>query len=104
MEEDSDEKVLAYYAEGITEYENRKIPSFLKWSYLLLPIWGLYAYFAYWNGSQDEFDKGHWKELQEAARTTYPFEAAESSEEKAYIRSWMVFRETQKEDRRKESF
>ncbi len=47
-------------------------PRWLMWSYLLVPLWGIITFILFWNGSWGWLDRGSWKELQEAARTTYP--------------------------------
>lgn len=52
-------------------YEN-PIPRWLKWVYIILPIWGLFAFYLYWNGSYGWLDRGYWQQLQQAANTTYP--------------------------------
>lgn len=49
------------------------IYTWLKISYVLLPIWGIITFFIFWNGSFGWLDRGYWQELQEAANTTYPF-------------------------------
>ncbi len=48
------------------------VPTFLKWTYILLPIWGIIAFSLYWNGSSGWLDRGYWRQLQEAAGTTFP--------------------------------
>jgi len=50
-----------------------KIPRWLIWTYIILPILGLIALFVYWEGSTGWLDRGHWRALQEAAKTTGPF-------------------------------
>ena len=50
-----------------------KVPKWLIWTYILLPIWGIIVLFLYWNGSFGYLDRGYWEELQEAANTRYPF-------------------------------
>ena len=60
------------------EYEvppsyEKKVPRWLMWTYIILPIWGIFALYLYWNGSVGWLDRGHWQQLQEAANTTYPF-------------------------------
>jgi hypothetical protein len=87
VEEKPEQELSSYSGGEIKELENTKVPSFLKWAYLLLPILGLIAYYKYWNGSEGWLDPGHWKELQQAARTTRPFERPESPQEQAYIKS-----------------
>jgi len=54
--------------------EERKIPKFLKVIYLILAVWGIWAFITYWNGSHGFLDRGYWQKLQKAAHTTYPFE------------------------------
>lgn len=52
-------------------YENR-IPRWLLWTYILLPIWGIFTGVYYFNGSAGWLDRGYWKQLQIAANTTFP--------------------------------
>ncbi len=50
-----------------------KIPALLIWSYITLPIWGVIAFYILWNGSTGGWlDPGYWKELQAAAKTSFP--------------------------------
>jgi len=63
---------LDIYGDGLTSAD-AKVPRWLKWSYILLPIWGVIIFILYWNGSHGFLDRGSWKELQEAANTTFPF-------------------------------
>ncbi len=49
-----------------------KIPKWLIWSYILLPIWGIVWFILYWNGSWGWLDRGYWEQLQRASNTTYP--------------------------------
>jgi|APSaa5957512535_1039671.scaffolds.fasta_scaffold633806_2 hypothetical protein len=63
---------LDEYSGGeIKEIPDTKVPKFLKLLYLILPIWGIIWFFLYWNGSNGYLDRGHWRELQEAAKTTF---------------------------------
>jgi hypothetical protein len=63
--------------EEVPESEERKVPIFLYATYFLVFAWGVWAFFAYWNGSQGWLNRGYWKQLQEAAGTTVPFESEE---------------------------
>lgn len=63
--------------EEMPESEDKKIPRFLKLTYLLILIWGLWAFFAYWNGPPGWPDRRDWQGLQKAANTTFPFEKKE---------------------------
>ncbi len=71
---DEKPKTQFYSGEEIEELSETKVPRFLKWLYILLPIWGLVWAFMYWNGSSGVLDKGQWHGLEKAAKTTYPFE------------------------------
>ncbi|MCC5832215.1 MAG: hypothetical protein JJU12_04140 [Chlamydiales bacterium] len=64
--------------EEVPATEDHKVPKFLYAAYLIVFVWGIWAFIAYWNGSSGWFDRGNWKQLQEAAHTTYPFEEKES--------------------------
>lgn len=58
--------------EEVPKSLDRKIPKFLIWTYILLPIWGIFWYYLFWNGSQGFLDKGdYWQKLQEVANTTF---------------------------------
>lgn len=56
---------------GITSAHAR-VPTWLKVSYVLLPIWGFIWLALYWNGSWGWLDRGYWEQLQRAANTTFP--------------------------------
>lgn len=58
---------------GISSYD-AKVPKFLWATYFILPIWGLFTFYYFWNGSLGWFDRGYWHELQIAANTTFPIE------------------------------
>lgn len=65
---------LEFYGDtGIASYEG-KVPKFLIFTYILLPIWGFASLYYFWNGSIGWFDRGTWHELQVAANTTFPIE------------------------------
>ena len=51
---------------------NKNVPKFLILTYAILPIWGLFSLYYYWNGSEGWLDRGYWKQLQKAANTTFP--------------------------------
>lgn len=62
------------YLEGPPPSGHGKIPLWLMLTYIIMPIWGIVAFFLFWNGNIDSwFDRGYWSELQKAANTTYPF-------------------------------
>lgn len=66
------EEIELYGDPGIATYD-AKVPAFLKWTYLLLPIWGVIFLYVFWNGSLGGWlDPGYWRELQIAANTTLP--------------------------------
>jgi hypothetical protein len=68
VEEYGDEAIASYDAE---------VPRWLKLTYIILPLVGILCFILYWNGSKGWLDRGYWHELQEAARTTYPFKQTE---------------------------
>ncbi len=70
---DSPEEIELYGEPGIASLD-AKVPKFLFWTYIILPIWGLMALYYFWNGSRGWFDRGYWRELQIAANTTFPVE------------------------------
>ncbi len=63
---------LVIYGDSILSAD-APVPRWLQWTYIILPIWGIIAWAIYWNGSLGFLDRGSWRELQEAANTTYPF-------------------------------
>jgi hypothetical protein len=80
-------ELYVYSGDQIQEKEGTKVPTFLKWVYLILPILGLIAMYKYWNGSEGWLDPKHWHQLQKAAKTTAPFEKPESVQEKDYLKA-----------------
>lgn len=56
---------------GIKEDHN-KVPYWLIVTYIILPIWGFFTLFYFWNGSRGWLDPGYWQQLERAANTTYP--------------------------------
>lgn len=70
---DQEQEVEEYGDEYIRSYD-AKVPKFLIWTYILLPIWGIVTLYVFWNGSIGWFDRGAWQQLQIAANTTFPTE------------------------------
>lgn len=66
-----EKKIEEYGDEGIRS-DDAKIPRFLVWTYILLPIWGIITLYIFWDGSIGWFDRGAWQQLQIAANTTFP--------------------------------
>ena len=67
------EQGVEFYADpGIASYD-KPVPTFLKWTYCILPIWGIISCYIFFNGSLGWFDRGYWHELQIAANTTVPY-------------------------------
>jgi hypothetical protein len=52
--------------------KDKSVPKFLILTYAILPIWGLFSLYYYWNGSAGWLDRGYWSQLQRAANTTLP--------------------------------
>jgi hypothetical protein len=68
-----EDEETASYADGeILELKQSKIPRWLKWVYLIVPLVGLLWLGYFWQGSRGQLDRGHWKALQQAAETTKP--------------------------------
>lgn len=63
------DELETYGDEGITS-KDAAVPTWLKLTYLILPIWGILAFWMYWNGSSGWLDRGYWQQLQRAANTT----------------------------------
>lgn len=79
------EELETYGDTGITS-KDAPVPTWLKWVYVTLPIFGILALIVYWNGSQGWLDRGYWFQLQTAANTTYPvvnWNEVESQNEKS---------------------
>ena len=61
--------------EGAPAEGHAPIPRWLWWVYILSPIFGIIWMWLFWNGSGNGwFDRGAWTQLQEAAKTTYPWQ------------------------------
>ncbi|MFI5343408.1 MAG: hypothetical protein ACHQUC_04210 [Chlamydiales bacterium] len=69
----SKEEMELYGDPGIASYD-AKIPKFLIWTYILLPILGVFVLVYFFNGSAGWLDRGYWYQLQIAANTTMPYE------------------------------
>lgn len=72
MNEEDD--VEFYYDSGeMPPSKHTKVPRWLIWVYIILPIWGIFTMAYYFKGSHGYLDRGYWQELQHAANTTQPF-------------------------------
>lgn len=71
MENKNEEEIEFYGDPNIASYD-AKIPRWLTWAYMILPIWGIIWFMIYWNGSIGWSDPDHWQGLQRAANTTFP--------------------------------
>lgn len=67
MEENETEQ----YGDQDIASNDAPVPKWLKWTYLILPIWGIITFFIYWNGTHGWLDRGYWQQLQRAAHTTF---------------------------------
>lgn len=67
-----EDEIETYGDEGITS-KDAPVPTWLKLTYIILPIWGVLALWLYWNGSAGWLDRGYWQQLQKAANTTDQF-------------------------------
>ena len=63
---------LEDYGDTGIQSKNTPVPRWLLATYLILPIWGIISFCLYWNGSEGWLDRGYWRELQQAANTTFP--------------------------------
>ncbi len=70
MEDDE----IEHYGDPNIASKDAPVPLWLKASYAGWIVFGIVWFFLFWNGSFGWFDRGYWKELQEAAATTYPFQ------------------------------
>lgn len=67
-----DDSEIEEYGDPGVASRNAKVPKFLLLTYLILPFWGVFTLYMYWNGSVGWLDRGYWAELQRAANTTMP--------------------------------
>lgn len=56
----------------VPESEENRVPGWLKFTYIILPIWGIFTFYFFWHGSAGWLDRGYWRQLQTAANTVYP--------------------------------
>ncbi len=61
---------VSYADHEVEEFDDTGIPTFLKWVYVILPIWGVFWFYMYWDGSAGFLDRGYWRDLEKAANTT----------------------------------
>lgn len=69
--QDNEEEVDIYGDDDIVS-RDAKVPRWLKAIYMVLPIWGIFWFFTFLNGSCGWLDRGYWNQLQRAALTTFP--------------------------------
>lgn len=69
---------LEEYGDPRIASKDAPVPTWLKVTYVILPIWGIFALFWYFNGTHGWLDRGYWNQLQKAALTTFPTETIES--------------------------
>jgi len=74
MTENKEVADVEEYGDGDTEIASgdAKVETWLKVTYIVLPIWGIIWFFLYWNGTHGWLDRGYWEQLQRAANTTFP--------------------------------
>lgn len=65
---------IEFYGDPEIASYDGKVPNFLIFNYLFWPIWGIFTFCYFWNGSTGWTDRGYWHELQIAANTTFPIE------------------------------
>lgn len=63
---------IELYGEPGIASADAKVETWLKVTYIILPIWGVIWFFLYWNGTSGWLDRGYWEQLQRAANTTFP--------------------------------
>jgi len=86
LEEHDSEEVETFGDPGIASAHG-PVPTWLKWVYFILPIWGLCWFYLYWNGTHGWLDRGYWQQLQRAANTTYPIQNLNDPGEKGVKQS-----------------
>jgi hypothetical protein len=77
---DPEEEELEFYGDDNISSKDARVPRWLKWSYFLLPIWGVIWFFYFFNGSYGWLDAGYWNQLQKAALTTFPAETLQQEQ------------------------
>lgn len=68
------------YGDDKIASNDAKVPTFLIFTYISLPIWGIVWFILFWNGSWGWFDRGYWFQLEKAANTTFPLQNQWSQE------------------------
>lgn len=68
---DDGDHIEEYGDEYITS-RDAKVPRWLIIIFAILPFWGIFTFYMYWNGSSGWLDRGYWHQLQIAANTTFP--------------------------------
>jgi hypothetical protein len=84
MESQADHSDIEHYGDPLIASKDAPVPRWLIFNYIFWPLWGIVWFYFFWNGSYGWLDRGYWRELQEAARTTFPFvttHAAEAAKE-----------------------
>lgn len=74
------EDELELYGDPQIATKDAKVPWWLYVTYTVLPIWGIFTLWYFWNGSTGWLDRGYWHQLQIAAKTTYPYNNKEKKE------------------------
>jgi len=80
MSNENPDEHLEYYGDPGIVSKDAPVPRWLKWTYILLPIWGICSWYYYFEGSHGWLDRGYWQQLQRAALTTFPTETIEGLE------------------------
>ena len=68
----SDEDHIEEYGDQYITSKDAKVPRWLLFVIAILPFWGIFTFYMYWNGSSGWLDRGYWHQLQIAANTTFP--------------------------------
>jgi hypothetical protein len=66
-----EDEIEEYGDPGISS-KDAPVPRWLIFTYCILPIWGFFWLYMYWNGAHGWIDRGYWHELEIAANTTFP--------------------------------
>ncbi len=66
-------EIELYGDPGIASFD-APVATFLILVYIMMPIWGIIAFYYFSNGSWGWLDRGYWRELQIAANTTFPIQ------------------------------
>ncbi len=68
---DEEKNDIELYGDPAIASRHAPIPRWLLCAYILIPVWGIFCFALFWNGSRENawFSHNHWPKLQAAANT-----------------------------------